>query len=118
MAIVENPEFMPLDMEEDPDDYRPSSRLAVVIDPARPGRPHVEALTVFCEKIAAGDRIPLHRHLNEDEVLFVVDGVIEATVGEDAGQIGAGAVVPRRHAASATWVTVWPGSKPSSPPVR
>lgn len=93
MAIVESPEYMPLDMEEDPDDYRPSSHLAVVVDPARPGRPHVQGLTVFCEKIAAGDRIPLHKHLNEDEVLFVADGAIEATVGEETRRIGVGAVV-------------------------
>ena len=63
MGIVDRPEYVPLDMEEDPDDYRPDSRLAVLIDPTRPGHETVEGLTVFCEKIAAGDRIPLHKRI-------------------------------------------------------
>jgi len=36
MSVVEHPAYRPLAMEEDPDDYRPRSELAIVIDPARP----------------------------------------------------------------------------------
>lgn len=93
MGIVEQREYVPLDFEDDPDDYRPDSSLAIVIDPTRPDGGHVEQLTVFCEQIAAGDSIPLHKHLREPEVLFVDQGTIEATLGEETRTIGAGAIV-------------------------
>lgn len=93
MAIIDSPRYMALDFEDDPDDYRPDSSLAVVIDPARADGGHVEDLTVFCERIAPGDRIPLHKHLEESEVLFLIDGVLEARVGEETRTIEPGAVV-------------------------
>lgn len=70
MGIVERWEYKPLAMEEDPDDYRPDSKLAVIIDPSESDGGYVQELTVFKEKIAPGDRIPLHQHTIE-EVLFV-----------------------------------------------
>lgn len=92
MAIVEHREFMPLTHEGDPDDYRPDSELAVVLDPARPEGDHVAGLAVFYERIGAGDRIPLHQH-TIDEVLFVGEGRIEATVGEEQKVVGPGSTV-------------------------
>jgi hypothetical protein len=62
MAIVENWEYTPLAMEDDPDDYRPDSKLALIIDPAKSPEGFVQGLTVFDERIAPGDRIPLHQH--------------------------------------------------------
>lgn len=92
MGIVENAEYMPLTDENDPDDYRPDSELAVVIDPADGPGGHVEGLTVFRERIAPGDEIPLHQH-REEEVLFVDEGEIEARVGDVQRTVGPGAMV-------------------------
>ena len=92
MAVVENREYFPLAMEGDPDDYRPDSELAIVIDPSRGEGGHVEGLTVFFERIAPGDRVPLHQH-TVDEVLFVDEGRIEARVGDERRAVEAGAVV-------------------------
>lgn len=92
MAIVEHREYMPLAMEEDPDDWRPESKLAVVIDPTSESGDHVEGLTVFYERIAGGDKIPLHVH-DCEEVFFVDEGSIEATVGEETRVVGPGVTV-------------------------
>ena len=92
MAIIEQPAYRPLDFEDDPDDYRPDSELALVVDPSDGPGPHVEGMSVFCERMAVGDEIPLHRH-REDEVFFLVEGAVEARVGEETREIGPGAVV-------------------------
>ena len=54
MSIIESWEYMPLTMEEDPDDYRPQSELAIIIDPSDSADNYVQGLTVFKEKIAPG----------------------------------------------------------------
>ncbi len=92
MGIVDKWEYMPLAMEEDPDDYRPDSELAVVVDPAKSGGNYVQGLTVFKEKIAPGDKIPLHQHTIE-EVLFVDEGEIEVRLGEERNVVEPGAIV-------------------------
>jgi quercetin dioxygenase-like cupin family protein len=92
MGIVDKWEYMPLAMEEDPDDYRPDSKLAVIIDPAEPGGKYVQRLTVFKEKIAPGDQIPLHQHTIE-EVFFVDEGEIEVRLGEERNVVEPGAIV-------------------------
>lgn len=92
MAIVRHREYMPLVAEEDPDDYRPDSELAVVVDPSGEAGSFVDGLAVLYERIAPGDRIPLHQHTVE-EVFFVDEGRLEATLGEEREVIGPGAVV-------------------------
>lgn len=92
MGIVEDRDFMPLAFEDDPDDYRPDSELAIVIDPAESSGGHVEGLTVFYERIAPGDRIPLHQHTVE-EVLFVDEGSVEVRLGEERRSVSPGTVV-------------------------
>jgi len=92
MGIVDKWEYMPLAMEEDPDDYRPDSKLAVIVDPAESDDNYVQGLTVFKEKIAPGDKIPLHQHTIE-EVLFVDEGEIEVRLGEDRKVVEPGAIV-------------------------
>ena len=55
-------------MVGDPDDHRPSSVWALIVDPGdADGR--VEDLAVVSERIAPGDRIPLHIH-RVDEVIL------------------------------------------------
>jgi quercetin dioxygenase-like cupin family protein len=90
MAIVSSFEFLPFD-ETDPDDYRPRSRWAVLVDPAS-APPHVNDITVIVEDIAAGDRIPLHTH-PINEVIVIVDGDAEVTLGTDTERVGPGSVV-------------------------
>ncbi len=92
MGIVENWEYMPLATEEDPDDYRPDSKLAIVIDPSDSAGKYVKGLTVFKEKIAAGDQIPLHQHTVE-EVLFVDKGEVEVQLDQERRVISPGTIV-------------------------
>ncbi|MCI0352171.1 MAG: cupin domain-containing protein, partial [Acidobacteriales bacterium] len=92
MSIIENREYRRLAFEDDPDDYRPNSELALVIDPALPVGDFVMGLTVFCERIAPGDRIPLHEHTIE-EVAFLDEGSIEVTLGRERRVAAPGAIV-------------------------
>lgn len=92
MAIVVDREYVPLASFDDPDDYRPDSELAVVIDPARSSGAFVDGLTVFYERIAPGDRIPRHEHTIE-EVLFLDEGRLEVALGDERRVVEPGAVV-------------------------
>jgi quercetin dioxygenase-like cupin family protein len=92
MAIVESWEYMPLVMEDDPDDYRPDSKLAFIIDPAQSSDGFVQKITVFDEKIAPGDRLPLHQHSIE-EVLFVDEGSVEVRLRRERRLVSPRAVV-------------------------
>ena len=60
------------------------------------------------ETLPAGAGIPYHRHLHEDEVLYIVSGSAHVHVGSIAGNAGPGAIVfiPRD-----TWVSVQPTGK-------
>jgi hypothetical protein len=57
--MVENWDYRPLAMEEIPEDPRPGSKLAKIIDPANTGDNEVKGLTVFKDKIPPRDNIPL-----------------------------------------------------------
>lgn len=92
MSIIESWEYMPLAMEEDPDDYRPDSELAIIVDPSDSAENYVQGLTVFKEKIAPGNKIPLHQHTIE-EVLFVDEGEIKVTVGKEQRIVIPGTIV-------------------------
>ena len=50
-----------------------------------------------------GDSIPVHKHLGEEEILFVHRGTVFVTLGEQTQQVGSGGTVfvPR-----GTWVGV------------
>ena len=92
MAIVESRQYRTMVYEDDPDDYRPNSQMAVVLDPAKPDGEFVKGLAVVFERIAPGDRIPLHTHTLE-EVLIIDEGTAEVTLGDEKRTVGAGAVV-------------------------
>ncbi len=92
MAIINQFNFVSLDTFDDPDDYRPNSKLALVVDPGDAENGLVENMTVFKEQIAVGDRIPLHQH-SIDEVLIVNEGSIEVTLGTTKQKADIGAVV-------------------------
>ena len=78
-------------MNEDPDDYRPGSRWAVIADPGAPqGR--VDDLSIIQEMVAPGDRIPLHRH-RVNEAVLIVSGEAEVTLGTESLRPAAGSTV-------------------------
>jgi quercetin dioxygenase-like cupin family protein len=52
-----------------------------------------ERLAMGTEDIAPGDRIPVHKHGNEDEIIFIHAGEGTATLGESRIPVKTGAVV-------------------------
>jgi quercetin dioxygenase-like cupin family protein len=89
MAIVDRYTMDP--MVGDPDDHRPDSRWAIVVDPgSEAGR--VDSLGGLMEAIAPGDRIPLHTH-SIDEVVCYRSGRALVTLGDTEQEVGEGAVV-------------------------
>lgn len=85
MGLHRDLEFNSLDDGSDPDDWRPGSRLALVVDPDA-------NLAVIAEKIGVGDRVPLHRH-TIDEVVFYLSGEVEVILGEESHAVRAGDIM-------------------------
>jgi quercetin dioxygenase-like cupin family protein len=78
-------------MVGDPDDHRPNTRWLALGDPADAGAARAN-LAVILERVAAGDRIPLHRH-DVDEAIIVVDGHGTYHLDGVEQQVGPGDVV-------------------------
>lgn len=91
MAILSRFDYAPFD-ESDPDDFRPSSRWAVLVDPAGDSAARVDDITLIVEEIAPGDRIPLHTH-PISEVIVILEGSAEVTLGDDTRHVDSGTVV-------------------------
>jgi quercetin dioxygenase-like cupin family protein len=88
VSIVDGFRFEP--MVGDPDDHRPGSTWALVVDPGDDaGR--VDDLAVISERIGPGERIPLHVH-RVDEVILP-RGVGRFRLGADERAVDDGAVV-------------------------
>ena len=88
MSIVEGYAFEA--MVGDPDDHRPATRWSLVVDPGGPeGR--VDGLAVITERIAPGDRIPLHVH--RDDELVIVHGQGRYRFGDEERDVADGAIV-------------------------
>jgi quercetin dioxygenase-like cupin family protein len=78
-------------MVGDPDDHRPRSSWRLVVDQGdESGR--VESLALIVERIAIGDRIPLHTH-DVDEAITIVDGTAETRLGAERRRVGPGTVI-------------------------
>lgn len=92
MAIITEREYRPLVDEGDPDDYRPNSSIAMVLDPASADGAYVNGLMVLFERMAPGDRIPVHIHTIE-ELIIIDAGIAEVTLGQERRTVGPGAVV-------------------------
>lgn len=90
MAIVEEFEYRP--MVGDPDDHRPGSEWVFVVDPPRSDGPYVRDVTMIFERIAPGDRIPLHTHTTS-EVVMIVRGDGTYALGDETRTVRAGSVV-------------------------
>ena len=91
MAIVSSFDYAPFD-ESDPDDFRPNSQWAVLVDPGGSSEIHVDDITLIVEEIAPRDRIPLHTH-PISEVIVIQEGSPEVTLGHETQQVGPGTVV-------------------------
>jgi quercetin dioxygenase-like cupin family protein len=88
MSIVEGYRFEP--MVGDPDDHRPNTVWSLLVDPGEDaGR--VDDLAVISERIAPGDRIPLHVHRVNEVILARGSG--RFTLGTEVRSVGDGAVI-------------------------
>ncbi|MBD0272724.1 MAG: cupin domain-containing protein [Acetobacteraceae bacterium] len=72
--------------------------LFITADPATVGS---RTLTAGYEDVPPGDSVRVHKHLGEDEILFIHRGAVEVTLGESTRPAAAGATVfvPR-----GTWI--------------
>jgi mannose-6-phosphate isomerase-like protein (cupin superfamily) len=91
MAIIESFMYAPFD-ESDPDDFRPKSKWALLVDPGRDAESHVDNIALIFEVIGVGDRIPLHVHPIH-EVIVVDEGAAHVTLGDETRDVGRGTVV-------------------------
>jgi quercetin dioxygenase-like cupin family protein len=90
VAFIETFSYSPFD-ESDPDDFRPSSRWALLTDPGD-AQGQVDNITVIFEEIAVGDRIPLHLHPTHEVIVFE-DGGARVTLGDETRDVGPGTVL-------------------------
>src|SRR5438552_16563105 len=88
MAIIESFTYAPFD-ESDPDDFRPNSKWALLVDQ---GRDPVDNITLIFEEIGAYECIPLHVHPSH-AVIVVDDGDAQVTLGDETRDVGRGTVV-------------------------
>ena len=88
MSIVEGYRFEP--MVGDPDDHRPGSEWALVVDPGdAEGR--VDDLAVIVERSGPGERMPLHvQRVNE---VILAHGPGRFRLGDEERAVDTGAVV-------------------------
>jgi mannose-6-phosphate isomerase-like protein (cupin superfamily) len=89
MAIIDSFDFRP--MVGDPDDHRPNTTWTPAFDPESASG-YVRGLTLLFERIAVGDRIPLHTH-PIDEVIVIERGTGDVRVGEDVQRVNGPSVV-------------------------
>ncbi len=87
MTIVHDFAYEPVTDPDDPDDYRPHSRLALVFDPGDGSGRAVRSLRFIYEVAAPGDGAPLHVH-PVDEAILVEGGRMEVRIGEAVYQVG------------------------------
>jgi quercetin dioxygenase-like cupin family protein len=91
MALLPNPSLTPLAEAGDVDDHRLRSVWSgPLVDPVSE-EPYVHDLCVILERIAPGERIPLHRH-SLDEAIVVESGEVELTLGNETRAVTARSV--------------------------
>ncbi|HET7466020.1 MAG TPA: cupin domain-containing protein [Candidatus Dormibacteraeota bacterium] len=91
MAIIATYKRLPF-VEGDPDDYRPNSSAAFLVDPGVSERERVEDITFVSEEIAPGDRIPAHDH-PVSEVMVIQHGRPEVRLGDERREVEPGTVI-------------------------
>jgi quercetin dioxygenase-like cupin family protein len=69
------------------------------VTPKSNGSRHLMLMT---EDIASGDAIPMHKHLEQDEIVLIERGTIHAHVGDQQRDLHAGGII---FIPAKTWVT-------------
>lgn len=78
----------------------PPGDFILKVSPKNNGSQH---LVMGTEDMAPGDEFPTHRHLEQDELLYIVKGTVHAHVGDQEGDLHAGGTV---FIPANTWVDV------------
>lgn len=78
----------------------PPGDFILKVSPKNNGSQH---LVMVSEDMAAGDEFPMHKHLGQDEILYIVKGTVHAHVGDQERDLHAGATV---FIPALTWVNV------------
>ena len=78
----------------------PSPFLTIKVDPHNGGTSNVMMLT---EHLKPGGKIPPHRHLHQDEIVYIERGTVHAVVGDQARDIHDGGTIFIPHN---TWVSI------------
>jgi quercetin dioxygenase-like cupin family protein len=78
----------------------PPGDFILKVSPKNNGSQH---LVMGTEDMAPGDEFPTHRHLEQDEILYIVRGTVHAHVGDQEGDLHAGGTV---FIPANTWVDV------------
>jgi quercetin dioxygenase-like cupin family protein len=78
----------------------PPGDFVLKVSPRNNGSQH---LVMGTEDMHPGDEFPMHKHLGQDEILYIVTGTVHAHVGDQERDVHAGGTVfiPAR-----TWVNV------------
>jgi quercetin dioxygenase-like cupin family protein len=84
-SVFDSVELQPMASEANPDDWRPSSRAALLADPAA-------SLAVAVQEVGVGEAGALHVH-RIDEVFILDAGRAEFRLGEDVEQLTAAGIV-------------------------
>jgi quercetin dioxygenase-like cupin family protein len=82
--------------------------LIFKVDPLSTGS---DALIVGTEEMPPGNKIPTHKHLHEDEVIFVHKGAVRVTLAGREYDAGTGATFSFRMETGSAWRT-FPASLP------
>lgn len=77
----------------------PPGGFILKVSPANNGSQHLVLVT---EEFASGEEIPTHKHLGQDEIVFIQSGTVHARVGDQERDLHAGgmAFIP-----AYTWVS-------------
>jgi quercetin dioxygenase-like cupin family protein len=89
----------PLLLEKNEGEQRVGVLSRARLTPKSNGSRHLMLMT---EDIAPGDAIPMHKHLEQDEVVLIEKGTIHAHVGDQERDLHAGGII---FIPAKTWVT-------------
>jgi quercetin dioxygenase-like cupin family protein len=95
----------PLLLEKDEGERRiwrepPPGDFILKVSPRNNGSQH---LVMGTEDMHPGDEFPMHKHLGQDEILYIVKGTVHAHVGDQQRDVHAGGTV---FIPALTWVNV------------
>ncbi len=76
----------------------PASQMLLKVSPGINGSQH---LVVGTETVPVGGTVPIHKHLAQDEMLLINDGVVHVTLGDQNRDLHAGGLV---FVPANTWV--------------